>query len=265
MQRVRKKTVHYILVILLVCAILLCGVFVTIWFLSEEICANYEELLQEKNEIITQNTQTVFVALQDIGRGEEITEEMLISMQVFSSQDRSLYFSEEDFGKEALADIRAGSFVDKAMVNQSGTIERLREVCFDGILISENTKNNDVVDIRIRYPNGEDYVVLSRKQIRLNEGDYKHCYLRVDEEELLLMAAALVDADYFEGAVIYTTKYIAASIQEKSEVTYLPKEELLELMRKSPNIVAFIQDDEVETMRKELEERLQEIGRIGGR
>ncbi len=259
MWRIRKKTVRYIIVVLSVCAVLLCGVFVTIWFLSEEICANYEELLQEKNEIITQNTQTVFVALQDISRGETITEEMLTFMQVFSSQDRSLYFSEEDFGKEALADIRAGSFVDKAMVNQSGTAERLREVCFDGILISENTKNNDVVDIRIRYPNGEDYVVLSGKQIHLKEGDYKQCCLRVGEEELLLMAAALVDADCFEGAVIYTTKYIEASIQKKSEVTYLPKEELLELMKKSPNIAAFTQGYEMGMMRRELEVRLKEI------
>ena len=205
MRRIRKKTFHYIMVTLSVCAVLLCGVFVTIWFLSEEICANYEMILQEKNNVIEQNTQTVFVALQDIGKGEAVTEEMLASMKVFSSQDSSLYFSEEDFGKEALNDIQAGSFVDKIMVNQSGPVDWLREVCFDGVLVSENTKNNDVVDIRIRYSNGEDYVVLSGKQIRLNEGDYRHCYLRVGEEELLLMAAALVDAECFEGAILYTT------------------------------------------------------------
>ena len=263
MRRIRKKTVHYIMVIFSVFAVLLCGVFVTIWFLAEEICANYEVLLQEKNDAINQNTQTVFVALQEIGMGEEITQEMLTSMQVFSSQDSGLYFSEEDFGKEAVVDIREGSFLDKVMVNQSGTAEQLREVCFDGVLISENTKDNDVVDIRIRYSNGEDYVVLSGKQIRLNEGDYKHCYLRVSEEELLLMAAALVDTDCFEGAVIYTTKYIAASIQKKSEVTYLPSEELLELMEQSPNIVDFIQDDETGTMREALEIRLQEKGGRG--
>lgn len=260
MRGIRKKTVHYVVITLSVSAVLLCGVFATIWFLSEEICANYEMLLQEKNSVIEQNTKTVFVALQDVGRGEVVTEEMLTSMQVFSSQDSSLYFSEEDFGKAALVDIRSGSFVDKAMVNQSGPVEQLREVCFDGVLISENTKNHDVVDIRIRYSNGEDYVVLSGKQIRLDEGDYRHCYLRVEEEELLLMAAALVDADCFEGAVIYTTKYIESSIQEKSEVTYLPSEVLLELMEQSPNVLAFIQDDEVRTLRKALEERLQEIG-----
>lgn len=259
MRRIRKKTVHYIMVVLSVCAVVLCGAFVTIWFLSEEICANYEMLLQEKNDTIEQNTQTVFVALQDVRKGEAVTEEMLTSMQVFSSQDSSLYFSEEDFGKEALNDIRAGSFVDKVMVNQSGQVDQLREVCVDGILISENTKDNDVVDIRIRYSNGEDYVVLSGKQLRLHEGDYKHCYLRVGEEELLLIAAALVDADCFEGAVLYTTKYIEASIQKKSEVTYLPREELLELMKNSPNIAVFTQDYEIGTLREELEKRLQEV------
>lgn len=259
MRRIRKKTVHYIMVVLSVCAVVLCGAFVTIWFLSEEICANYEMLLQEKNDTIEQNTQTVFVALQDVRKGEAVTEEMLTSMQVFSSQDSSLYFSEEDFGKEALNDIRAGSFVDKVMVNQSGQVDQLREVCVDGILISENTKDNDVVDIRIRYSNGEDYVVLSGKRLRLHEGDYKHCYLRVGEEELLLMAAALVDADCFEGAVLYTTKYIEASIQKKSEITYLPREELLELMKNSPNIAVFTQDYEIGTLREELEKRLQEV------
>lgn len=259
MRRIRKKTVQGIVITLSVVAVLLCGVFVTIWFLSEEICANYEALLQEKNQVIQQNTQTVFVALQDIKRGEAVTEEMLTSMQVFSSQEGSLYFSEEDLEKQALIDIRAGSFLDKAMVNQSGPAAQLREVCFDGVLISGNTANNDVVDIRIRYANGEDYVVLSGKQIRLDEGDYRHCYLRVGEEELLLMAAALVDAEYFEGAVIYTTKYIEALIQDRSEVTYLPSEELLELMKKSPNITAFAQDYEAGTMRKEMEIRLEKL------
>ena len=83
--------------------------------------------------------------------------------------------------------------------------------------------------------------------------------LRVGEEELLLMAAALVDADCFEGAVLYTTKYIEASIQKKSEVTYLPREELLELMKNSPNIAVFTQDYEIGTLREELEKRLQEV------
>lgn len=74
--------------------------------------------------------------------------------------------TDEDFGKLVLIDIAPGTFVTKSMLTDENVDSDLRETEFDVIYINSNITFNDYVDIRIVFPNGENYIVLTKKSIK---------------------------------------------------------------------------------------------------
>jgi len=235
-QRGKKKTRYYILWTALVFVVMACGVLCIATYYVGRIHTEYKASLDANDKLIQQNTRQVYVAMRDIRVGEKISEEMLEVRRTLCSQESELLFSQQDIGKEAVANIEMGTFLNKTLVNQTGKVNGLREMCYRSINLTENVKNYDVVDIRIRYPDGEDYIILAGKQILIDEEGYGSCCLRVSEEEILLMSAAMVDAEQNNGAQIYTSRYLEPRIQKRSFVTYQPPPEIIELMEKSPNV-----------------------------
>jgi hypothetical protein len=117
---------------------------------------------------------------------------------------------------------------------------------------------NDTVDVRIFYPNGESYVVLAKKEIKGLLPDTLGVYFWLEEEELLRMSAAIVDAGLYPGSRLYVTKYIEPNIQEASVVTYTPSLSILSLIENDPNIIERCSQDLSKGVRKALENRLAE-------
>jgi len=232
----KKKTGCCILLVTITFVVLAAGVFYTVEYYVGRLRAEYERCLDEKDRLIQQNTRQIYVATRDIRVGERISEEMLEIRRTLCSQESELLFSQQDIGKEAVTDIMAETFLNKSMVNQSGKVEGFREMCYRMIELTENISSHDMVDIRIRYPNGKDYIVLAGKRILLDDERYSGCYLWVNEEELLLMSAAVVDVEQNDGAKIYVSRYPEPAIQKKSYVTYCPPSEIIGLIEQSPNI-----------------------------
>lgn len=235
-QRGKKKTRYYILLNALIFVVMACSVFCVATYYVGRMHTEYKASLEANDELIQQNTRQVYVAVRDIRLGEKISEEMLEVRRILCSQESELLFSQQDIGKEAVVDIVEGTFLNKTFVNQSGEVDGLREICYRTIELTENVRNYDVVDIRIRYPDGEDYIILAGKRILIEEEGYGSCYLRVSEEEILLMSAAMVDAEQRDGTTIYVSRYLEPAIQEKSFVTYRPSAGIQGLIEKSPNI-----------------------------
>lgn len=235
-QRGKKKTRFYFLLVILLLAITAAGMFCISVCYVKKTQAGYEAALKEQDALIQQNTRQVYVAARTIKRGEIISEEMVELRRTLCSQMNELLFSQEDIGKEAVTEISEGTFLNKSLVNQAGNVDGLRELCYRTIDLTENVESYDVVDIRIRYPDGEDYIILAGKRILLDEEGYGNCYLRVSEEEILLMSAALVDAEQNDGTRIYTSRYPEPAVQQNSVVTYCPPMRIVELIEQSPNI-----------------------------
>lgn len=87
---------------------------------------------------------------------------------------------------------------------------------FDFISAFVGINNGDLVDVRISFPNGEDYIVISHKEI-INV-DEKGIVLRVNEEEILKMSSAQIDVNKYEGTKIYAVKYVSDS--QKPAISY---------------------------------------------
>ena len=114
--------------------------------------------------------------------------------------------------------------------------ESIREVECSFIAISSNISTGDYVDIRIRYPDGSDYIVLAYKQVIGLDSDTKKVILGLNEEELLMLNSAAVDLASFTGSRVYMTKYTKAD-SLVSKVNYLPASKITDLLVENPNII----------------------------
>ena len=230
------------------------GAYVVVVNLLNEMQERYEIKLHTQEDLLQSSTKQAYVALCEIHAGEQVDKDMVEVQSVLCEQDSSLLFSKDDIGKVAIVDIVPGTYLLHCLVSQAEAVEGLREMCYQSIQLADNTQSYDVVDIRIRYPNGEDYIVLAGKTIRLKDDTSETCYLQLNEEEILMMSAAIYDASLYRGTELYTSRYIEPGTQSRSVVTYTPAIRLMELIQTSPNTETDPKDEAEK--RKELEYRL---------
>lgn len=83
-----------------------------------------------------------------------------------------------------------------------------KEYYIDYIYVGDEQALDNLVDVHIRFPNGEDYVVVACKNItnRTKEG----FYMQLDEKELHMLSSAKTDKDVYEGTEIYLATYKVA-------------------------------------------------------
>lgn len=237
----------------LLCVILPAGIF-TGYLKVKSI---YEHRIEIMSEVLQQYTVTVYVASAEIKAGDIIAGTTVTVTETLSGQDKKNFMSETDIGHKALVDIPAGTHILKNMIAEEAMGDSIREVEFSLNLAGENIKEGDYTDIRLRYPNGEDYIVVSKSCISRIDTVKGYLYLKLSPDEIHLMSSALVDCFLKSGTYLYTTKYIAASYQEPSFVTYTPNEDVLSLIQQDPNVLEAARDYLSEGKRAGLEERLE--------
>ncbi len=237
----------------LLCAILPVGIF-TGYIKVKSI---YEHRIEIMSEVLQQYTVTVYEATAEIKAGDIITGTTVTVAETLSGQDKNNFMSETDIGHKALIDIPAGMHILKNMIADEAIGDSKREVEFSLNLAGENIKEGNYTDIRLRYPNGEDYIVISKTWVSRIDTEKGYLYLNLSPDEIHLISSALVDCFLKSGTYLYTTKYIAASYQEPSFVTYTPNEEVLSLIQQDPNVLDAARDYLSEEKRVGLEERLE--------
>ncbi|WII35428.1 SAF domain-containing protein [Paenibacillus thiaminolyticus] len=108
----------------------------------------------------------------------------------------------------------------------------------------------DAIDVRIRFPDGQDYVILSRKGV--HELQEPTIWLQMNERERLSFSSACVDA-YLHGGQIYALRYIEPHLQKDAAVNYPPNEQVLKLMQSNPNIAKEAKTALMSRLREQME------------
>lgn len=209
---------------------------------------------------LSNNQQTVYVATDLINAGDIVTdtgENANVEKQtVYTGLESYNYITESEMNTRAKVDIAAGVPVMYNMVTDVVVDNDTRDYEISVANLTTDQKENDVVDIRVIFPNGEDYVILSKKQItNLN---LENCVFtsQLNEEEILRFASAIVDAYMTTGARIYTTRYIEENIQETSTPNYPVRETTIALINSDPNVVTKATETLNLEARLSLEQRL---------
>ena len=129
-------------------------------------------------------------------------------------------------------------------------VARSNEICTDDVRKQEynvmvlpiDLASKDYVDVRLMLPNGQDYIVLSKKIVTIPQVGSEYLtdtvQMNLSEDEILTMSCAIVEAARIKDAKLYAIKYIEAGLQEAAKPTYLVNEDVANLIDKDPNVVS---------------------------
>ena len=121
------------------------------------------------------------------------------------------------------------------------TSDDVRKQEYNVIVLPTQIQTGDYVDIRLSMPNGQDYIVASKKNVEIPVIDGVNSestiWLNLSEDEILSMNSAIVDTAKVEGSKLYATTYTEPGIQSAATPTYTPSKEVLQLIAEDPNAV----------------------------
>ncbi len=189
-------------------------------------------------------TDLVYVAAGPLKAGGVITDRDLIPAEINRAilppdavNDPTLAI-----GKVIRCDVTTHTAVTLSLLyDEESYPDDLRLMEYTVINIPQKLAPAHYVDIRIMFPNGLDYIVLSKKQVTdlqaATENQKGILWFHVGEEEILRMASAIVDASIVEGARLYAVPYVAPDIQTEAIQNYPSNSEVQNLILQNPNIL----------------------------
>lgn len=253
----KKKKQKTLLIVLALIVIVILGVG-TFYFYSQNKKLNQE--VTTLNSKIDSNSKTVYVATKDIEPGEVISidgDDPNVEQQpVLSGLDAYKYITDEDLGKKATIKIESGDPVMCTMVTDSEITADSRKLEMAAVELATNQADYDVVDVRILFPDGSDYIVLSKVEMTDIDMEQNIFTGVLNEEEILRYSCAVVDAYKHAGTKLYTTKYVESSLQDEATPTYPVSDVTRELVQSDPNITSIAETTLNASARLSLEERL---------
>ena len=116
----------------------------------------------------------------------------------------------------------------------------LRRQEYSVILITSQIATGDYIDIRLRMPDGTDYIVASHKEVEIpviGEMDSPNTIsIQVTEDEIVTISNAIVESYMMPGSMLYATRYVEPGLQEEATPTYLPSQKVKTLIDQNPNV-----------------------------
>ena len=227
----RKKKQRRLIAIVVV-AVLLVG---ALGFLGYQYKVNTDEI-KALNEELNANTQTVYVATAPIKAGEQITNDNCAAQSIISGLESYFYIQASEIGSTAMVDIQEGEPIRYSMVTAEDFDKDTREYEVLVANLMSDQADYDTVDIRIMFPNAEDFIIASKKTVTNLNLETASFNVQLNEEEILRLASATIDAYETTGAYIYVTRYVA-NAQEEAIPTYLVRAETIDLINSDPNVL----------------------------
>ncbi len=251
----KSKMKILISILVLVCMIMIAMLAIIV--IGKKTVDGYRARIDALETEMLSNRQTVYVAISDIEAGETIEDNINVAKQeIYTGLSSESFISYDDIGSIARIDLPYGEPVMKNSVTKLQVTKDTRKYEISVANLMLNQMENDYVDLRIMFPNGEDYTVLSKKPVYNLSLDNCIFYSYLDEDEIMRMASAIIDAYTITGTRIYTTQYVEPTLQSNAVPNYLVKAETLDLINSDPNIVAIATDTLNLKARLNLEARL---------
>lgn len=184
------------------------------------------------------------VVLEDLAQGEVLKQEQLTTIPLTQTgQQLNIVRLEDAVNSKLRYGVKADTVLSPEMIDKGELVaDDLRKHAYHFIEMTGALSRGDYVDIRIQFPNGADYIVLSKKRV-LDCSFYDEVaqtdnslWIEVSEEEILSLSSAAVDAYFNEKAKIYAIQYVSQD-QEKAIVTYPENDIVHALIGEDPNVV----------------------------
>lgn len=230
-RKARQSFLLGVLVALLIATVIIGLMFLQMKKMKEQINTNISE------------KRMAYVLKRDVKSGEKLTADMVEQKEVTKDSVPADVADVTGGSTVAKIDLKANTVISASMVAEEGEeiTKDTREQTYNMISLPIDLVSGDYVDIRFMLPDGTDFIVLPKLKVTIPDvnGEYIKDTIKVNinEEELLTMSSAIVEAYKISGSKLYAIKYSEAGNQDKATVTYKPREDIMKIIENDPNIV----------------------------
>ena len=207
----------------------------------------------EKQRIDTQ--KTVAVLTKPVKSGDVITSDMLKAVKIDAiiapndvltvSGYNEMAVSQNGTEVDVIAkiDVSANTVLTTNMVTPSDKVntDDVRKQEYNMISLPADIETGETIDVRLRMPDGTDYIVVSKKNVTVLDlggiPSINTISIELSEGETLMMSNAIVEAYQIKGSRLYVSKYVEPGLQAETITTYVPNADVQNLIASNPNIV----------------------------
>ncbi len=196
-------------------------------------------VMKKEEAKVNSSSKTVYMLTRDIKSGEAITASDVKSTKVVTDMTTDHIATSSNMSDATIAkvDLPKGAILSTSMITTTDEklTDDMRVQEYNMLILPTDLAKQDYVDIRIMFPNGQDYIVVTKK--RVLQSSANTIFIKMSEDEILSMSNAIVEAYRVEGSMLYATKYEDPGMQNAATPTYPVSRETLAVIEKDPNIV----------------------------
>lgn len=176
---------------------------------------------------------------QEVADSKVVPENFAIASDFYT--DESLSQARSDL--VAKIDLKEGTILTKDMLTTSSeqVTNDLRKQEYNMLSLPTDLVSGDFVDVRIRFGNGQDYIIAAKKQVTIPtiagapaEGVIN---INLSEDETIAMSSAIIETYQLKTAEMYVSRYTDPGMQVAAIPTYPVNAEALNLMDSNPNLL----------------------------
>ena len=208
------------------------------------IIQNYSLQDKEGNNIYTksENNQPKLYINKSNREYEVKQEEETENYYITKNNDKE-YLELDSVPLVAKVTMKKNTVVTTELLNKGDNIvqDDVRKQEYNMLVLPTDLTTGDYIDIRVMFPNGQDYIAVAKKEVEIPTIDGVEStdtiWINLSEDEILHMSCAIVDSAQVKGAKIYATKYTEAGMQNAATPTYPINESTSQLLQSDPNVV----------------------------
>ena len=196
----------------------------------------------------------IYYTLTDNSKEEEIDlgkQEILYKYSKTGQEDKEVamqqiekqYIELTSVPLVAKVSMKSNTVITKEFINKSDNIitDDVRRQEYNMFVLPMDLTTGDYVDVRLMLPSGQDYIVVSKKEVEIpligDEESENTVWMNLREDEILSLSSAIVDAARINGSKLYITKYAEAGLQNAAIPTYMVNRETAQLIQNNPDII----------------------------
>lgn len=233
----------------------------TVFFTVENLAVRKQVEEYQRKEENTEHGR-IYILNTEKERGEVLEQQDVTAVEVSGElSGLQMVALERLLGRQIRIFAEAGTMVSEGLFAE----ERLpqedqRRLELNYIRIPELLNQGELIDIRVHFENGEDYIVTGKKKVLTLQredgyGTRGLIEIQVSEEEILKLASVKADYDWYENTLVYAVIYADEGQVEAME-TYPVNMAVYTLSCWDPNVVERVMTAENQEKRQVLEENL---------
>jgi len=216
----------------------------------------------------TGGTVYAYRLISEIKSGEQIDPSKVERVKVAANNLPADYINEtiDVTAYKSKINLQAGTILSASLLYSGEELaDSTRLIEYNMLTLPSNLTVGDYIDVRFTMPSGQNYIVLSKKQVKNIQGTTVTLYLT--EDEILMMSSAIIESYVMKASNLQAIKYVQAGIQESSTPTYSVNSDVYQLImanyQKGINIEDYgkINDSYNSALRQTIE---QELGQYVG-